>query len=82
MLLRISWKQTGMSSIRAKGPVCILLGKHYIPISKAFIDEPVRNFAASQVLNVGGAVFDHFTTKQEAYDAFDRAVRARRVQTL
>ena len=71
-----------MSSIRSKGPACILLGKHYMPVSKAFIDELVRNFAASQVLNVGGAVFDHFPTQQEAYDTFDRAVRARHVQTL
>jgi hypothetical protein len=41
-----------------------------------------RNFVATQVIKVSGSVYEKYSSKQEAIDAFEEAIKDRLVETL
>lgn len=62
-----------MSSLKAKCPEFTPPGKFYPSRLKKLSHKPCRNFAATQVLRVPGAVHDRFSSKLEAVNAFENA---------
>lgn len=65
--------QSGTLSLEERCPESTLPGKFYLLMLKKLSHKLCRNFAATQVLRVPGAVHDKFSSKLEAVNAFENA---------